>query len=146
MRYSIADEFAQYFWGADWKTLPGFVTLADRREIPSATGTKHWEYKARTAEGKVLEWLPESGLIWSFTPHELDAFHALYNLYCPATSSPAANQVPLTEPKTRLSRDDDLKLFPLGTIVWRVFDQTEVKGQVFDYTGRYWRVQHPDHD
>ena len=79
-------------------------------------------------------------------PHELDAFHALYNLYCPAASSPAANQIPLAKPKTRLSREDALKLFPLGTIIWRVFGKTEVKGQVFDYTGRYWRVQYPDHD
>ena len=147
LRHSIADEFAQYIWGPDWKTPnspdadPVFVTLTDRREISSATGTKYWEYRARTAEGKVSEWLPESGLGGSFTLHELDAFHALFNLY-----HPPAPKATTAKPKTRLSHADALGLFPLGTVVWRVFDETEVKGQVYDYTGRYWRVRYPDHD
>ena len=117
----MADEFSLYVWGPDWKTPtspdadPVFVTLTDRREISSATGTKYWEYRARTAEGKVSEWLPESGLGGSFTLHELDAFHALCNLYCPFAPRPSANQIAPAKPKTRLSRADALNLFPLGT-------------------------------
>ena len=146
LRHSIADEFAQYVWGPDWKTSPTqnskptFVTLVDRREVQSETGTKQWEYKARTAEGKVSRWLPEASLRESFTHMELDAFHALWHLYYPTPASLTSR------PRKYLSRADALKLFPLGTTFWKNFKGTLFQGQVFDYGSRYWKVRYPDGD
>ena len=149
LRHSIADEFAQYVWGPDWKysampnPAPKFVTLVDRRETCSTTGTKSWEYKARTPEGNVSDWLPENVLRDSFSLLELDAFHALHHLYHP----PTANRI--SRPKKRpaaLSRSDALKLFPIGTTIQKDFYGTQVKGQVFDYGSRYWRVRYEDGD
>ena len=34
----------------------------------------------------------------------------------------------------------------VGATSWKVFGKTEEKRQVFDDTGRCWRVRNPDHD
>ena len=49
------------------------------------------------------------------------------------------------------SREEALRLFPMGTTVGREFADSEghskvFKATVFDYSDPYWRVEYPDGD
>ena len=49
------------------------------------------------------------------------------------------------------SRDRALEIFPIGTVVRRIFTDSEgnsktFKATVYDYCDPYWRVQYPDGD
>ena len=49
------------------------------------------------------------------------------------------------------SRDRALEIFPIGTVVGRIFTDSEgnsktFKATVYDYCDPYWRVQYPDGD
>ena len=45
-----------------------------------------------------------------------------------------------------LARSDALKLFPIGFCIYKTFDNLTLKGQVFDYRDRFWRVRYTDQD
>ena len=53
---------------------------------------------------------------------------------------------PLAEARQPLSREDALKLFPIGTTVAKESDSEIIRGQVYDYRAPYWRVQYEDND
>ena len=49
------------------------------------------------------------------------------------------------------SRERALEIFPIGTVVGRIFTDSEgnsktFKATVYDYCDPYWRVQYPDGD
>ena len=141
LRHNIADEFAQYVWGADFKLpdsselLPEYQSLVECRQVASQTGRMRWEFKGLTVGGEVSEWKDESKMLETFTPLQLDGFVALWHLYNP--------QAPVPEPSpspNSLSRSEALRLFPIGFVVWKRFaDGTRFKGQVYDYKTPYWR-------
>ena len=151
LRHTIADEFAQYAWKVDFGlTAPStvahpFYTLVNRKEVTSDTGVIRWEYRGRYQNGTESTWVSESEALDSFTPLQLDVFHALWTLYHPETS-PATGSVSKKRPAP-LSRSDALGLFPIGTPVYRCFDHgAEMVGQVYDYLQPYWRVRYPDNN
>ena len=83
LRHPIGDEFAQIAWGADLRLKGGSVpaapmyTLTDRKKVESEVGTVRWEYRGRYLDGVSSDWVKETEALDSFTPLQLDTFHAL---------------------------------------------------------------------
>ena len=150
LRHSLADEFSQRAWTADFGLPEGqetspFDSIAACRRVTRPTGAGGWEFRGRRADGGESEWLSESKMLESFTPLQLDVFVALWHLYLPnATHDP-----PPLPPKSGapLSRLEALKLFPIGHTFWKDFGGgMRLQGQVFDYYDRYWKVRYSDQD
>ena len=91
LRHPMEDEFAQMAWRAnlglgEHSTIAApMYTLLDRRRVVSASGVARWEYRGRYLEGVASEWVSEEKSLDSFTPLQLDTFHALWNLYEPSS-------------------------------------------------------------
>ena len=80
----------------------------------------------------------------SFTPLQLDVFHALWNLYHSSTSS--TQIAPSRKTNPNLERARALKVFPIGTRDIKSFHGQDQEGQVYDYNDKKWRVRYPDND
>lgn len=152
IRHPLADEFAQFAWGRDFKAITGaleadeLVTLVDCRRVKEASNRTRWQYKARSHAGVESGWMTEDAILKTFTPLQLDGFIALWHLYHPHDSP--ADSTPST-PRTAksLSRKDALSLYPIGTQVKKDFGSGLIlTGQVFDVRGRYWRVRYADNN
>jgi len=149
LRHSLADEFAQYAWGPDFK-MPShgidsatFDSIVSCRGSISPSGTARWEYKGKSREGVESGWLTESEMLKSFTPLQLDGFIALWHLYNQQSTSDTA---PVSvKPRAPLSRREALTRFPIGFTIWKDFGGgLRLQGQVYDYRDRYWRVRYSD--
>ena len=70
-------------------------------------------------------------------------FYALWNLYNP--DPPQVQQNFPRKHSQSLSREDALRLFPIGTTVAKESGKT-LSGQVYDYRVLHWRVQYKDND
>ena len=87
----------------------------------------------------------------SFSPLQLDVFHALYEVYHGEEAAPRLAGPPTRGEREVASREQALRLFPIGTPVGREFVDNEghpktFKATVFDYCDPYWRVEYPDGD
>ena len=78
---------AHLAWGADLG-LAGISTVAvllytltDRQAVGSPGGAWEWQYKGLYQNGTESEWLQEEEVRDSFTPLQLDVFHALWETY-----------------------------------------------------------------
>ena len=83
LHHSIEDEFTMQAWDTDLglaqdqrDTAP-LYTLLDRRRVSSPEGTSRWEYTGKYQDGKKSAWLSETEALQSFTPLQLDVFHAI---------------------------------------------------------------------
>ena len=143
LRHSLADEFAQYAWGPDFKVSlhavdsASFDSLVSCRRSISPLGSARWEYKGTSREGVESGWLAENEILKSFTPLQLDGFIALWHLYNQQStndSGPAS-----VKHRAPLSRREALTRFPIGFTIWKDFiDGLQLQGQVYDYRDRYW--------
>ena len=72
---------------AAYSTLASpLYTLVDRCTIQFPDGSWEWRYRGRYLNGSLSGFLTESECLESFTPMQLDVFHALWELYphsCP---------------------------------------------------------------
>ena len=90
LQHPIEDEFAQIAWGVDFGLRGDSVAAApmytpmDRRTIVSASGVARWGYRGKYLDGVSSDWVAESEALDSFTPLQLDTFHALWNLNPPS--------------------------------------------------------------
>ena len=148
LRHPMADEFAQYAWSSDFAPTQLSVaarplyTLISRREVCTDSGSRKWEYKGRYQEGSESPWLTEVEVLDSFTPLQLDVFHALWNLYHPST--PSTQNAPSRKTNPHLERARALQVFPIGTRGIKSFHGQDQEGQVYDYHDKKWRVRYPD--
>ena len=148
LRHPMADEFAQYAWSSNFAPAQPSVaarplyTLVSRREVRIDSGTRKWGYKGRYQDGSESSWQPEVEVLDSFTPLQLDVFHALWNLYHPSTLN---TQNAPRKPNPHLERARALQVFPIGTRGIKSFQGQEQEGQVYDYHKK-WRVRYPDND
>ena len=84
----------------------------------------------------------------SFTPLQLDTFHALANLYAPSEDPRCS---PVTKPsRCERRRQAALETFALGTQVSKTFlvkgEDITMRGQVVDYSAPFWRIRYDDGD
>ena len=87
----------------------------------------------------------------SFTPLQLDVFHALWEAYHgpDRRSRPAVGSG--KEERDALRREESLRKHPVGTRVRRAFagaagNVVESDGVIFDFQDLCWRIPHPDGD
>ena len=150
LRHPMADEFAQFAWTSDLglkspSTVANpFYTLVDRRRVTSSKGVERWEYRGCYQRGTDSRWVSEVEALDSFTPLQLDVFHAQWNLYQPLPD--AATPPPSKKRCFALPRSTALELFPIGTPTYRSSGSTEMLGQGYDYHTPYWRIRYPDNN
>jgi len=150
LRHPMADEFALQVWTADIGlqqpsvTARPLYTLGERREVPVGEGRAKWEYRGKYQDGTESAWLSEPEVLNSFTPLQLDVFHALWNLYHP-DPSPDTSVEP-SQKLRRLDRDEALQVYPIGTRGSKRFGNQDFKGQVYGYKDNLWRVRYQDND
>ena len=121
-------------------------TLIDRTKVESEMGTVRWEYRGRYLDGVSSDWVKKTEALDSFTPLQLDTFHALWNL-----NPPSGEQTQTTARRKKralLSGREALARFPIGSRVTRSYAagdrQISRVGQVYDFCSAYWRVRFPD--
>ena len=157
LRHDFEVDFAHLAWGADLG-LAGISTVAvplytltDRQAVGSPGDAWGWQYKGRYQIRTESEWLKEEEIRDSFTPLQLDVFHALWETYKGQGCRP--------RPESALSKGErDTELcaralqdFPAGTQVRRPFEgadgvRRKAVGRVYTSQVPYWRVQYPDGD
>ena len=158
LRHDFGDEYAHFAWGpdlglaADSTIASPLYTLVDRFSVGHVNGTSEWKYRRRYLNGSESHWLTESECLNSFTPLQLDVFHALWELYHPPDYRP--------RPQPKVSRSERFAADPreglIGSsggndVVWREFADQEgriqrCRTEVYDYKTPYWRVRHGDGD
>ena len=92
----------------------------------------------------------ESDALDSFTPLQLDAFHALWNLNPPCSKQTSTPDPVGPRKRAPLSRSEALIRFPIGTRAIRpcmVNNKTTNRvGQVYDFFSVFWCVRFDDDD
>ena len=84
LRHDFEDEFAHFVWGADLGLAEVSIaakplyTLTDRKPTRVGGDTWNWEYRGRHQDGAESHLLSKDGVKDSFTPLQLDVFHALW--------------------------------------------------------------------
>ena len=145
LRYNFGDEYAHFVWGPDLElgaalTLASpLYTLVDRCTIQLPNGFWEWRYRGRYLNGSLSGSVTGSGCLDSFSPMQLDIFHALWELYQPPLhrTRPAAKST--SSERLAANRVHALLEVPIGTtVVWRDFtDQREriqrCRTEVYDY-------------
>lgn len=143
----MADELVLQAWLADFGLLQGSVatrplhTLMDRRETRFSSSEIKWEYRGKYQDGSEASWLLEVEMFDSFTPPQLDVFHAIWN-----QSQHKAPTMPTTpQHKTKhLSCEQALKLYPIGTRGIKTFGGEDFQGRVYHLLDNMWRVRYVD--
>ena len=157
LRHDFGDEYAHFAWGPDLglatdSTIASpLYTLIDRFSVRHANGTCEWKYRGRYLNGSESDWLSESECLDSFTPLQLDVFHALWEVYHPPDYRPRPSPRISRSERFAADREKALSDHPVGTVVWRDFANQEGRVQrcrteVYDYKTPYWRVRHGDGD
>ena len=127
-------------------------TQVDRCPIQRPNGSWEWRYCGPYLDGSNSGWITESGYLDSFTPLQLDVFHALWELYHPPDHRPRSAAKPTSSERFAADRLRALLEAPIGTMVWRNF--TDQQGRIQrdraevynDYKTPYWKVRHLDGD
>ena len=157
MRHDFEDEFGHLAWGEDLglgstsTVAVPLYTLTDRKAVGDPGGAWDWHYKGRYQSGAESEWLEEEEIRDSFTPLQLDVFHALWETYKDPGCRPRPEPAPPKGKRDTEARTRALQDFPVGTQVGRPFEGTDgvsrvAVGQVYDFQVPYWRVRYPDGD
>lgn len=142
LRLPFEDEYAHLVWSADLGLADTSVvavplyTLTNRRVAHGAVNTEAWtwEYQGRYQDGVLSPWLTEDETGDSFSPLQLDVFHALYECYHGPGAAPRPPRPPTRGEQEVASREKALQLFPIGTPVGREFMDNQGSLKVFKAT------------
>lgn len=88
LRHDFPDEYSQLVWSADLRLSEPLVTsplytLEDRRVVIGEETSWSWVYRGLYHDGAKSHWITEEEAMDSFTPLQLDVFHALWEVYHP---------------------------------------------------------------
>lgn len=160
LRHPFEDEFAHLVWSADLGLADDSVaavplyTLTNRTVVPGTGNVSTawaWEYQGRYHDGVLSPWITEDETRDSFSPLQLDVFHALWEAYHGPDKARRPPGIPTRGEREVASREDALRQYPLGTKVGREFADSEGNlkifyGTVYDFCDPHWRVEYPDGD
>ena len=157
LRHGFGDEYAHFAWGPTLglvaaSTLASpLYTLVDRCTIQIPNGSWEWSYRGRYLNCSLSGFITESECLDSFSPAQLDVFHALWELYQPSGHRPRPAAKPTSSEHLAANRIHALLEEPIGTVVWRDFTDRQgriqrCRTEVYDYKAPYWRVRHADGD
>lgn len=113
-------------------------TPLSRRDVTSDSGARAWGYRGRYQGTSESDWSSESKVTDSVTPLQFDVFHAPMSLCTPRHSNPPHQRA--RQQRGPRSRREALRLIPTGTMIAKSFQSRELRGQVYDFYGRHWRV------
>lgn len=135
LRHSIQDELAtQKAWdiGLGLAPSPGEEAHGRRRVASSSTGVSKWESRGKYQDGRRPTWFSERKALQSFTPVQLDVFHAKWDLCVVQNPKkpPRKKGTPYTKSRAFL------ELFPIGCRVCVQSNGQSVKGTVTGYARR----------
>ena len=127
LRHDFGDEYAHFAWGPDSGLGAASIlasplyTLVDRCTIQLPNGSWQWRYRGRYFNGSLSGFITESEGLDSFSPMQLDVFHALWELYQPPRHRlrPAAKST--SSEHLTANRAYALLEVPIGSVVWRDF-------------------------
>ena len=160
VRLPFEDEFSHSVWGPDLGLVSDSVvaaplyTIVNRKAVQGAGGTSTawaWEYQGKYQDGTTSTWLTEDAVRDSFSPLQLDVFHAMWEDYHGPGVAPRPAGPPTRGEREVATREDALKEFPLNTEVGReLMDQDGNailrRGKICDFYDPYWRVEFSDGD
>ena len=157
LRHEFGDEYAHVAWGPDLGLVAASIlvsllyTLVDRCTIQFPNRSWEWRYRRRYLNGSPSGFITENECLDSFSPAQLDVFHALWELYQPSRHQPRPAAKLTSSERLAANRTHALLEVPIGTVVWRYFTdrQGRIQGcriEVYDYKTPYWRVRHADGD
>ena len=129
-------------------------TLTNRRVTQGAGGGTTawaWEYQGKYQDGTLSSWLTEDTVRDSFSPLQLDVFHAMWEDYYGPEIAARPPGSPSRGKREVATREEALSKFPLGTEVARELMDKEgnvilSRGRVCDFYDPYWRVEYGDGD
>ena len=130
---------------------PPLYTLVDRQASARKGGAWCREYKGRFQNGAESGWTTEEDALDSFTPMQLDVFHAMWELYHDKSRGTRPPTAATRMQRDALDRAHALSEVPVGMVVWRDFVDQEGKtyrhrGVIYDYKPPYYRIRRPDGD
>ena len=100
-------------------------------------------------DDKESQWLSEEKARESFTPLQLDVFHALWETYYGAVCEARPTSTLTRNERDGIDREQALEQHPVGTVIWREFADAEGNkkrhlSKAFDYKSPHWRVRYAD--
>eukprot|EP00752_Nemacystus_decipiens_P018499 g16585.t1 len=154
LQLPFEDEFSHFVWGPDLGLVEDSVvaaplyTLIDRKPTQGAGRVSEawaWEYRGKYQDGSTSSWLTEDEVKDSFSPLQLDVFHALWEDYHGPDIAPRPPGAPTRGEREVATREAALKEFPLNTEVGRELQDNNgyviiTRGKVCDFYDPYWRV------
>ena len=159
LRLPFEDEFSHFVWGPDLGLVEDSViatplyALTSRRVAQGAGEPTAWawEYQGKYQDGTTSSWLTEDNVRDSFSPLQLDVFHALWEDYHGTAAAPRPPGPPSRGEREVATREQALQEFPLNTEVGReLLDKNGntivSRGKICDFYDPYWRVEFSDGD
>eukprot|EP00752_Nemacystus_decipiens_P016023 g14325.t1 len=160
LQHPFEDEFSHFVWGPDLGLVEHSVvasalyTLIDRKPTQGAGSVSEawaWEYRGKYQDGRTSSWLTEDEVKDSFSPLQLDVFHALWEDYHGPDIAPRPPGAPTRGEREVATREAAVKEFPLNTEVGRELQDNNgnviiTRGKVCDFYDPYWRVEFSDGD
>ena len=123
LRHDFGDEYAHFAWRADLglvadSTLASLLyTLVDRCTVQLPNRSWEWRYRGRYLNGSPSGFIAESECLDSFSAMQLDAFHALWELYQHPCPRPRPAAKPSSSERLAANRAHALLEVPFGTVV-----------------------------
>ena len=123
LRHDFGDEYAHFAWRADLglvadSTLASLLyTLVDRCTAQLPNRSWEWRYRGRYLNGSLSGFIAESECLDSFSAMQLDAFHALWELYQHPCPRPRPAAKPSSSERLAANRAHALLEVPFGTVV-----------------------------
>ena len=160
LRHPFEDEFSHFVWAPDLglaedsTVASPLYTLTNRRVargVGGASAAWAWEYQGRYQDGTTTSWLTEDVVRDSFSPLQLDVFHAMWEDYHGQEIAARPAGPPTRGEREVATRTEALQEFPLNTEVGRELTDKEgnviiSRGRVCDFYDPYWRVEFGDGD
>ena len=136
---------------ADSNLASLLYTLVDRCTIQLPNRSWERRYRGCYLNGSLSGFITESECLDSFSPMQLDVFHALWELYRHPCPRPRPAAKPSSSERLAANRAHALLEVPIGTVVWRDFTDQQgriqrCRTEVYDCKTPYWRVRHADGD
>ena len=127
----LRKRIAHLAWGVNFGLAePSIVaspmyTLIDRKAVMDQGNAWKWRYKGRFVDGTESQWLSVGEARNSFTPLQLDLFHALWKTYHGVECQARPTSTLTRKERDGIDREQALKQHPVGTVIWREFADAE---------------------
>ena len=157
LRHEFEVEFAHAFWRPDFGLAEASTagcpvyTLRDSKAARGKSDAWAWEYRCRYQDGAESHWSTVDEAKDSFTPLQLDVFHAMRGVYQAADCRPRPDIIPSKGERRAASREETLTRHSVGTQVKREFADdvgqlTAFKGLAYDSSEAFGQIRSPDGD